>query len=53
MKRLRISNRELVISLIGLFCMTIAITFLTPLEQTLGGNLRLIYLHGAWVWTGS
>jgi hypothetical protein len=52
MKRLQISIRGLVISLIGLLCLTIAITFLTPLEQTLGGNLRLIYLHGAWVWTG-
>jgi len=52
MKRLRISNRGLVNSLIVLFCVTIAITFLTPLEQTLGGNLRLVYLHGAWVWTG-
>lgn len=52
MKRLRISNRGLVISLIVLFCVTIAITFLTPLEQTLRGNLRLVYLHGAWVWTG-
>ena len=52
MKRLRISNRGLVISLIVLFCVTIAITFLTPLERTLGGNLRLVYLHGAWVWTG-
>lgn len=52
MKRLQISNRGLVISLILLLCLTIAITFLTPLERTLGGNLRLIYLHGAWVWTG-
>jgi hypothetical protein len=52
MKRLPISNRGLVICLIVLFGFTIAITFLTPLERTLGGNLRLIYLHGAWVWTG-
>jgi hypothetical protein len=52
MKRLQISNRGLVISLVVLLCLTIVITFLTPLERTLGGNLRLIYLHGAWVWTG-
>jgi hypothetical protein len=31
---------------------TIVITFLAPLERSLGGNLRLVYLHGAWVWTG-
>jgi len=23
-----------------------------PLEKSLGTNIRLIYLHGAWVWTG-
>ncbi len=28
------------------------ITLLVPLEQTLGANMRLVYLHGAWVWTG-
>ncbi len=25
---------------------------LAPLEKTLGANIRLVYLHGAWVWTG-
>lgn len=34
------------------FIATGIIAWLTPLEKTLGGNLRLIYLHGAWVWTG-
>jgi len=52
MKRLQISNRGLVFSLLGFFCLTIVITFITPLERTLGGNLRLVYLHGAWAWTG-
>lgn len=52
MTRLPISRRSLVIILVGFFCLTIAIAFLTPLERTLGGNLRLVYLHGAWVWTG-
>jgi len=28
------------------------VAWLSPLERTLGGNLRLVYLHGAWVWTG-
>jgi hypothetical protein len=31
----------------------IAITFiLGPSDRALGGNLRLILLHGSWVWTG-
>ena len=29
-----------------------AVTLLGPSERTLGGNLRLVILHGAWVWTG-
>jgi hypothetical protein len=28
------------------------VTLLSPLEKTLGTNVRLVYLHGAWVWTG-
>jgi hypothetical protein len=27
-------------------------TFFGPLEKTLGVNIRLVYLHGAWVWVG-
>ena len=27
-------------------------TLLGPSERTLGGNLRLVVLHGGWVWTG-
>ena len=49
---LPISKRSLGITLVGFFCLTIAIAFLTPLERTLGVNLRLVYLHGAWVWAG-
>lgn len=29
-----------------------AVTAVSPLEKTLGANVRLIYFHGAWVWTG-
>ncbi len=29
----------------------IALVSLGPSEQTLGSNVRLVYLHGAWVWT--
>jgi hypothetical protein len=28
------------------------VTAFSPLERTLGANVRLVYLHGAWVWTG-
>lgn len=28
-----------------------ALTALSPSEVTLGANARLVYLHGAWVWT--
>jgi hypothetical protein len=27
------------------------VTALGPLEATLGANIRIVYLHGAWVWT--
>ena len=30
----------------------VALTALGPTERTLGENLRLVVLHGAWVWTG-
>lgn len=30
----------------------IILTILGPSEKTLGGNLRLVLLHGAWVWSG-
>jgi len=28
------------------------VAFLAPIEKTLGANIRLIYVHAAWVWTG-
>ena len=30
----------------------VLVTFLTPAEKSLGFKLRLVYLHGAWVWAG-
>jgi hypothetical protein len=27
------------------------LTGLSPAEQSLGNNVRIVYLHGAWVWT--
>ena len=29
----------------------VILTFLGPAEKTLGVNVRVVYLHGAWVWT--
>lgn len=40
--------------LLILFVTVVAIGFTTataPLERALGENARLVYLHGAWVWT--
>lgn len=28
------------------------VTLFAPLERTLGAGARLVYLHGAWVWSG-
>jgi len=43
-------NRQLFIA-IGLTLLAIAfITALGPAEKTLGTNVRVVYLHGAWVW---
>jgi len=43
-------NRRLFIA-IGLTLMAIVvITALGPAEKTLGTNVRVVYLHGAWVW---
>lgn len=28
------------------------VTLLTPADQVLGGRVRIVYLHGAWVWAG-
>ncbi len=27
-----------------------ALTFISPAEQSLGSHVRIVYLHGAWVW---
>ncbi len=40
---------------IGLLLTALAIALVSwfaPLERTLGGNSRLVYFHGAWVWAG-
>jgi hypothetical protein len=40
---------RLVIRLLNL-ALIAAVAAAAPLEQTLGANIRLVYLHGAWVW---
>ncbi len=42
------SNLTLSLLLLGLIA---AVTTLGPSERSLGVNVRLVYLHGAWVWT--
>jgi hypothetical protein len=37
----------LLVSSIGI----LAMVFMGPAERTLGSNVRLVYLHGAWVWS--
>lgn len=49
---MRKSNRNLWIALCALIFLTGLITLLGPAERSLGTNLRLVTLHGAWVWVG-
>ncbi len=50
----KISSRYLrqpVPFLITIFIIALLMVF-GPVEKTLGANIRLVLLHGAWVWTG-
>ncbi len=38
--------------ILGTFVFIILLTLLGPSEKTLGANLKLVLLHGAWVWAG-
>lgn len=44
------SRSALLWFLIGLIA-ALLVAALAPLEKTLGVNARIVYLHGAWVWT--
>jgi hypothetical protein len=44
-------NRAHLIIFMGLLIAIAGLTTLGPREQALGANVRLVYLHGAWVWT--
>lgn len=35
-----------------LLVLIVVITICSPMERTLGSAARLVYLHGAWVWSG-
>jgi hypothetical protein len=41
------------LALLGISLLVIVLTaWLSPLERTLGENIRLVYVHGAWAWAG-
>ncbi|WP_448334401.1 hypothetical protein [Bellilinea sp.] len=45
-------RRRLVLSLFITLTLIAVLTAFGPAERTLGANLRLVLLHGAWVWSG-
>ncbi|MFH2039374.1 MAG: hypothetical protein ABIJ65_08065 [Chloroflexota bacterium] len=47
---LKTSRSRLLYLILALTCIA-AMTFLGPQEKSLGANVRLVYLHGAWVLT--
>jgi len=47
-----LSKRTLWLLFVALLVATALVTFFGPAERTLGANLRLVVLHGAWVWAG-
>ncbi|MBE0684774.1 MAG: hypothetical protein IH585_02115, partial [Anaerolineaceae bacterium] len=40
------------LALLITLALIILVAFLAPVEKTIGANIRLIYVHAAWVWTG-
>ncbi len=48
----RSSPRALWIGLLLTALAIAVVAWFAPLERTLGGNSRLVYFHGAWVWAG-
>ena len=47
-----LSKRTLWLLFLALLVATALVTFYGPTERTLGANLRLVVLHGGWVWAG-
>lgn len=46
------TKKNLAIGLLFTLALIGCITALAPVERTLGERARLVYFHGAWVWTG-
>ena len=40
------------LAMIITLALIVGAAFLAPIEKTIGANIRLIYVHAAWVWTG-
>ncbi len=54
-RRLNLRNPTMKTRLLGLaatLAVILLITALSPIEQTLGESIRIVYFHGAWVWAG-
>mgnify|MGYP001766050411 FL=1 len=49
---MNLTKRTLWIGLVVLLAAAVLVTLAGPIERTLGANLRLVVLHGAWVWAG-
>lgn len=45
-------RRRLALTLLITLTLIAVLTAFGPVEHTLGANLRLVLLHGAWVWSG-
>lgn len=52
MKTLLASTRGRLAALAGTLFLIALVTALSPIEQTLGAGIRIVYFHGAWVWAG-
>lgn len=44
------STRRRTVLTLGLFAAVAAVASFGPLERVLGATVRIVYLHGAWVW---
>jgi len=47
-----LSKKWIAIGLVVALAVVAVLTWLGPVEKVLGENLRLVLLHGAWVWAG-
>jgi len=45
-------SRSIGFWLVVTLILIIVVTAFAPIERTLGSGARLVYFHGAWVWTG-